>query len=60
MEFLGLSVDSLAMEIMLPPVKIKQEANKLAKQERIPARTLARLLGKMNATNCVLPPGPLF
>ena len=63
MEFLGLSVDSLAMEIRLPPIKIKQiraEARKLAKQETIPARMLAQLLGKMNATNCVLPPGPLF
>ena len=51
------------MEIRLPPVKIKQiqaEAHKLAKQEMIPSRILAQLLGKMNATNCVLPPGPLF
>ena len=63
MEFLGLSVDSLAMEIRLPPIKIKQiqeEARKLAKQETIPARMLAQLLGKMNATNCALPPRPLF
>ena len=58
-KFLGLSVDSLGMEIRLPPVKIKQiraEARKLAKQEMIPAQ----LLGKMNPTNCFLPPEPLF
>ena len=51
------------MEIRLPPVKINQiqaEARKLTKQETIPARMLAQLLGKMNVTNCVLPPGPLF
>ena len=53
LEFLGLSVDSLAMEISLPLVKIKQiqaEARKLTKQETIPARMLAQLLGKMNVT----------
>ena len=58
-KFLGLSVDSLGMEIRLPPVKIKQiqaEARKLAKQVMIPAQ----LIGKMNATNCFLPPEPLF
>ncbi|XP_065902413.1 uncharacterized protein [Dysidea avara] len=62
-EFLGLSVDSVAMEIRLPPIKIKQiraEARKLARQKSVSARMLAQLLGKMNATNCVLPPGPLF
>jgi len=63
MEFLGLSVDSLAMKIRLPPIKIKQiraEACKLVKRDAVPARMLVQLLGKMNATNCVLPPGPLF
>ena len=62
-EFLGLFVDSIAMEIRLPPIKIKQiraESCKLARQETVSARMLAQLLGKMNATNCVLPPGPLF
>jgi len=58
-EFLGLSVDSIAMEIRLPSVKIKQiraEAHKLARKLSQPTQ----LLGKMNAMNCVLPPGPLF
>ena len=62
-EFLGLTVDSVAMEIMLLPIKIKQiraEARKLVRQKTVSARMLAQLLGKMNATNCVLPPGPLF
>jgi len=62
-EFLGLSVDSMAMEVRLPVVKIKQiraEAHKLVRQKSVLAHMLAQLLGKMNATNCVLPPGPLF
>ena len=42
------------------PIKhIWAEAHKIARQETIPAHMLAQLLGKMNATNCVLPPGPL-
>jgi len=44
-EFLGLSVDSIAMEIRLPPVKIKQiraEAHKLARQETVSACTTIR------------------
>ena len=62
-EFLGLTVDSVAMEIRLPPIKIKQiraEACKLVRQKTVSACMLVQLLGKMNATNCVLPPGPLF
>ena len=62
-EFLGLSVDSIAMELRLPLTKMKliqAEACKLAREMSISARTLAQLLGKMNATNCVLPPAPLF
>jgi len=62
-QFLGLSVDSIAMEVKLPPIKLKQiraDARKLARQETVSTHMLAQLLGKMNATNCVLPPGPLF
>ena len=62
-EFLGLSVDSIAMELRLPLIKMKHiqvEARKLARETSVSARTLAQLLGKMNATNCVLPPAPLF
>lgn len=62
-EFLGPSVNSIAMELRLPLIKMKHiraEARKLARETSIPARALAQLLGKMNATNCVLPPAPLF
>ena len=62
-EFLGLSVDSIAMEPRLPLIKMKHirtEASRLARETSVSARTLAQLLGKMNATNCVLPPAPLF
>ena len=51
------------MEIRLLPTKIKKirvEARKLVRQKSVSARMLAQLLGKMNATNCILPPGPLF
>ena len=53
----------MAMEVRLPAVKITQiqaEARKLVRQKSISARMLTQLLGKMTATNCVLPPGPLF
>ena len=61
--FLGLTVNSTSMELSLPPVKIKQiraEARKLMREKTISARNLAQLLGKMNATVCVIPPAPLF
>lgn len=57
-EFFGLSVDSIAMEMRLSLVKMKQmqaKACKLGRQTTISACALAQLLGKMNATNCVLP-----
>ena len=50
MEFLGLTVDSLAMELRLPLIKMKQirtEARKLAQAKTTSARALARLLGMM-------------
>ena len=63
-EFLGLSVSSIDMELRLPLAKIKQiraEARKMMRMAEPPsARTLARLLGKMNSTTCVIPPAPLF
>ena len=61
-EFLGLTVDSVNMELRLPLQKIKMirvESRKLLREEGT-ARALARLLGKMNATACVVPPVPLF
>ena len=51
------------MELRLPLIKMKHiraEARKLAKEISISAHTLAQLLGKINATNCVLLPAPLF
>ena len=62
-EFLGLTVDSLTMEIRLPPHKIKKiraDARKIGREKIIPACVLARLLGKMNSSNFVIPPAPLF
>ena len=62
-EFLGLTVDSVSMELKLPSEKMKKiraEARKLAVLETIDTRSLSRLLGKMNATSCVVPPAPLF
>ena len=51
------------MTLSLPPEKMKKicaEARKLAAAETVRARDLARLLGKMNATLCVIPVAPLF
>jgi len=62
-EFLGLTVDSQAMELRLPVGKIKQiraEAWKMTQAKTTSAHTLARPLGMMNATNNVIPPAPLF
>ena len=39
---------------------IRAESRKLLKEQVTSARVLARLLGKMNATACVVPPAPLF
>ena len=63
-EFLGLSVNSIDMELQFPPPKIKQiraESRRITRMaESTSARTLARLLGEMNSTACVIPPVPLF
>ena len=41
--------------------QIRAEARKMMRMAEPPsARTLARLLGKMNSTTCVIPPAPLF
>jgi len=63
LEFLGLTVDSLTMELCLPSLKIKSiraEARKIVRLRTTTARQLARLLGMVNATSCVIPPAPLF
>ena len=63
LDFLGLTVDSLAMELKLPLEKLKKiraESQKLVKEDTVSARSLAWKLGKMNATAQVIPPAPLF
>ena len=62
-EFLDLTVNSFHMELRLPLQKMKMiwaESQKLLKEQVTLACALARLLGKMNATACVVPPAPLF
>ena len=63
-ELLGLIVNSISMELRLPPTKIKQiraESRRIMRMaESTSARTLTRLLGKMNSTACIIPPAPLF
>jgi hypothetical protein len=61
--FLGFIVDSVTMELSLPAQKIKKiraEARKLLEADQTTARTLSRVIGKMNVTNQVIPPAPLF
>ena len=61
--FLGFTIDSINLELRLSPEKLKKiraEARKFVGAELISARSLARLLGKMNATSNVIPPAPLF
>ena len=63
MEFLGLTVDTVAMKLKLPVEKIKKiraEARSMATAEHTSACAIARLVGKMNATSRVIPPAPLF
>ena len=62
-EFLGIMVDTLTMELKLPGEKLKKiraEAGRCLREESITARALSRLLGKMNAATQVIPPAPLF
>ena len=59
-DFLGLTIDSIQMELKLPSEKMKKirvESRKLAQEG---TRSLARLLERMNATSSVIPPAPLF
>ena len=63
-EFLGLTVDSISMELRLPPAKIKQiraETHQIMRMtESTSTCTLACLLGKMNPIVCVIPPALFF
>ena len=60
LEFLGFMVDTTKMELSLPAQKMKKiraESRQILEAELVTARTLS---GKMNATNQVIPPAPLF
>ena len=63
-EFLGMVVDSRAMELRLSGQKLKKirrEAAKIRDQSARPtAREVSRLLGKLNSVSRAVPPGPLF
>ena len=62
-EFLGLMIDSINMELQLPLHKIKViqvDSRKLLRGEATSAHLLAHLLGKMNVTACVISSAPLF
>ena len=63
LEFLGFTVNTVTMELSLPPAKIKKiraESRKLLEAEQLSARALSRLIGKMSAAHQVIPPAPLF
>ena len=62
-KFLGMTVNSQSMELKLPGEKIKKirtEARHLLATPNAPARSLAQLLGKLNATSPALQMAPLF
>ena len=63
LEFLGFMVDTTKMGLSHPAQKIKKiraESTQTLEAELVTACTFSRLLGKMNATNQVIPPAPLF
>ena len=62
MTFLGFIVDSTKKQLSLPPEKMKQikeEANKLLRQEEVSARALACFIGKLTAAILAIYPAPL-
>ena len=60
MEFLGVTVDTVTMELIFAMKKIRAESHATARAEQVSVRPLERLVGKMNATSQVIPPAPLF
>ena len=57
-DFLGFTVNTIAMELSLPPEKLKKiraESRKLLEAGQVSARALSRLIGKMSAANQVSP-----
>ena len=62
-EFLGMIVNSISMDLKLPGEKIRkirQEAHHLLNQTQPTAQLLSQLLGKLNATSPALQMAPLF
>ena len=62
-EFLGLVVNSVAMELSLPGEKLRQimgEATKLLSQSLVSARVLFQFIGKLNAAAQAIVLAPLF
>ena len=63
LEFLGFMVNTIKMELSLQTQKMKKiraESQQLLGVEHVTCHALLRLIGKMNATNQVIPPAPLF
>ncbi len=59
LDFLGLTVNSLAMRLQVPGEKIKkirQEARRLLNSAETSARDVSRIVGKMNAMSQGIPP----
>ena len=62
-EFLGMIVSSLSMDLKLPGEKIRKirlEARRLLHSKQPSAQLLSQLLGKLNATSPALQMAPLF
>ena len=62
-EFLGLVVNSVSMELSLPGEKLKQirgEAKMLLSKLLVTARALSQLIGKLNSAAQAIVPAPLF
>jgi len=62
-EFLGMTINSVTMDLKLPGEKIKkirQEVHRLISLQQPSAQLLSQLLGKLNATTPALQMAPLF
>ena len=61
-EFLGMMVDTCAMQLSLPKakvVKIRQQCSELVQQKRVTVRALAKLIGVLSSTMQAVLPAPL-
>ena len=60
--FLGLNIDSMTEELILPHQKlsdIRKQARKLPRQTWVSAREIAQFVGKLSATVMAIQPAPL-